>query len=293
MGRTMRIRYAPPSMGGIPQVTIAELDNDPSLAARFAGKVVFAGVTAQTATRSLDDALFQWHHHARRRDARQRLRDHGAADVPRGCAACAPWSLSTFLLAIGAGLAYAFTSGWLANMLTASRALERTGRSRHRFRALHGLAVDAGHCWPSILATAAAAAWRHLLVRRELVHAEQEKSRYQQAMQFVTHEMRTPLTAIQGSSELIGRYGSMPEAKRKQMAELINAESKRLARMIETFLSVERMSGGQMEIKQERFPLHDLVERCAEPRPPPRRQQANRNRDRRHPAATTSSATAN
>jgi two-component system sensor histidine kinase VicK len=26
---------------------------------------------------------------------------------------------------------------------------------------------------------------------------------------------------------------------------------------------VERMSGGQMEMKQERFPLHDLVERCA------------------------------
>ena len=75
--------------------------------------------------------------------------------------------------------------------------------------------------------------------------AEHEKTRYQQAMQFVTHEMRTPLTAIQGSSELISRYGSMPEAKRKQMADLINAESKRLARMIETFLSVERLSAGR------------------------------------------------
>ena len=64
-------------------------------------------------------------------------------------------------------------------------------------------------------------------------------------MQFVTHEMRTPLTAIQGSSELIGRYASMPEAKRKQMADLINSESKRLARMIETFLSVERCRRGR------------------------------------------------
>jgi signal transduction histidine kinase len=82
-------------------------------------------------------------------------------------------------------------------------------------------------------------------------------------MQFVTHEMRTPLTAIQGSSELISRYGSMPEEKRTQMANLINSESKRLAKMIETFLSVERMSGGEMELKQERFSLHDLVERCA------------------------------
>ena len=42
----MRIRYAP-SMA-IPRTSIAELDRHPELAARFAGKVVFAGVTAQT-----------------------------------------------------------------------------------------------------------------------------------------------------------------------------------------------------------------------------------------------------
>jgi signal transduction histidine kinase len=115
----------------------------------------------------------------------------------------------------------------------------------------------------ALMTAAAAAAWRHILVRRELIHSEHEKARYQQTMQFVTHEMRTPLTAIQGSSELIGRYTSMPEAKRKQMADLINSESKRLAKMIETFLSVERMSGGEMELKQERFALNELVERCA------------------------------
>ena len=79
-----------------------------------------------------------------------------------------------------------------------------------------------------------------------LMRAEREKVRYQQTIQFVTHEMRTPLTAIQGSSELIGRYGSMPEAKRKQMADLINSESKRLARMISTFLSLERLSDGEI-----------------------------------------------
>ena len=126
---------------------------------------------------------------------------------------------------------------------------------------LRCLAVGAGN-FGGIFATASAAAWRHLLVRRELA-ARKTRRRYQHAMQFVTHEMRTPLTAIQGSSELISRYGTMPEAKRKQIADLINSESKRLARMIETFLSVERLSAGQMELKQERFPLAELVERCA------------------------------
>ena len=36
-------------------------------------------------------------------------------------------------------------------------------------------------------------------------------------MHFVTHEMRTPLSAIQGSSELISRY-ALTEEKRKQIA---------------------------------------------------------------------------
>jgi two-component system sensor histidine kinase SenX3 len=74
--------------------------------------------------------------------------------------------------------------------------------------------------------------------------------------------MRTPLTAIQGSSELMGRYASMPDEKRKQIAGVINSESKRLGRMISTFLSVERLSAGEMELKREQFSARDLVETC-------------------------------
>ena len=88
--------------------------------------------------------------------------------------------------------------------------------------------------------------------------SETERHRYQQAIHFVTHEMRTPLTAIQGSSELMGRY-NLSEEKRKQIAEMINMESKRLARMIQTFLDVERLSDGQMELKREPFPVSEIV----------------------------------
>jgi signal transduction histidine kinase len=260
--RIIRIRYVPPSMGRIPQISIAALDRDPSLASRFAGKVVFAGLTDQTAVQDrwmtpYSSSVFmpgvEIHANAYETIARQMF----LVDAPP--LLVLPCCLG---LAICAGLAYAFASGWIANVLTLLVLLSA--------QSIPALAFSRSVVWPwvpgtlaVILATASAAAWRHLLVRRELVLAEHEKTRYQQAMQFVTHEMRTPLTAIQGSSELISRYGSMPEAKRKQMAELINSESKRLGKMIETFLSMERMSGGQMELKQERFPLHDLVEHCA------------------------------
>jgi signal transduction histidine kinase len=75
--------------------------------------------------------------------------------------------------------------------------------------------------------------------------------------------MRTPLSAIQGSSELISRY-TLTEEKRRQIALLINSESKRLARMVEIFLNVERLSAGQMELKREAIPLKEMVDVCVE-----------------------------
>jgi signal transduction histidine kinase len=111
------------------------------------------------------------------------------------------------------------------------------------------------------LTAIAAASYQHFVVRRALQASETERHRYQQAIHFVTHEMRTPLTAIQGSSELMGRY-NLSEEKRKQIAEMINMESKRLARMIQTFLDVERLSDGQMELKREPFQVSDIVGTC-------------------------------
>jgi signal transduction histidine kinase len=248
-------------MGGVPRVSIADLDGDVGLASRFAGKVVFAGVTAQTAVRDRWMTPYsngivmpgiEMHANAYETIARSMF----LVDTPLRVILPV-----TFLFAICAGLAYAFAMGWVSNALIGALFLVS--------QFVPAIAFAQSSVWPWVpgtaavlIAAAASAAWRHLLVRRELIRAEREKARYQHTIQFVTHEMRTPLTAIQGSSELIGRYGSMPEAKRKQMAELINSESKRLARMISTFLSLERLTDGETEFRQERFPLQDLVNGC-------------------------------
>jgi signal transduction histidine kinase len=261
-GRVIRIRYTPPAMGGIPRVSIADLDLHPEKAAQFAGKVVFAGVTAQTASdrwmtpysNSVAMPGIEFHANLYETIARRMFLVDARLTRVAGVA---------FALAVAAGLAFLFSGGWQANLA----ALLVIAASQ----AIPAVAFSQNIVWPwmpgtlaAIFGTASAAAWRHLIVRRQLLVSENEKTRYQRSMQFAIHELRTPLTAIQGSSELISRYGSMPEAKRKQMADLINAESKRLARMIETFLSVEKLSAGQMEMKQEHFGLAGVVERCAE-----------------------------
>src|SRR5262249_22667333 len=103
--------------------------------------------------------------------------------------------------------------------------------------------------WLSVIG---AATFQYFFVERQLKRTESEKSRYQQAIHWAAHEMRTPLTAIQGSSEIMTRY-ALPDDKRKQLSEMINSESKRLARLIQTFLDVERLAEGQMELKREPF----------------------------------------
>ncbi len=259
-GRAMRIRYVPPSQGGVPGYSVAQLEQDPTLLAHFAGKVVFAGLTAQTAVRDrwmtpYSGGIYMPGVEINANAFETIAQGMFLTDTPEILVVVA-----CVAVVVLAGFIFAFTSGWYANTLAA--ALLTVAHFGPYF------AFTKGSVFPYMsgvlcawLAVISAAAWRNFITRRSLLRAEASQARYQRAMQFVTHEMRTPLTAIQGSSELISRY-EMPEAKRKQIAETINSESKRLAHMIETFLSVERLSGGQIELKHERFSAPELLEQC-------------------------------
>ncbi|MCU1324811.1 MAG: integral rane sensor signal transduction histidine kinase [Bryobacterales bacterium] len=259
-GRTLRIRYPPVAMDGIPRISVAQLDANPALAQRFAGKVIFAGVTAQ----GLGDRWVTPYSNARDMPGIEMNASLYETLAQRRFLVDASWvavGATCFGFAAAAALAFYFSSGWPANLAALAVVIGS--------QLLPAFAFSQSVVWAwlpgtlaALLSVTAAAGWRHFIVRQNLDRAEHERTRYQKAMQFVTHEMRTPLTAIQGSSELLGRYAQMPEDKRKQMAELINSESKRLARMIETFLSAERLSAGEMEMKHERFSLPELVDAC-------------------------------
>jgi len=108
------------------------------------------------------------------------------------------------------------------------------------------------------LGTIVSASFHYFVIRKQWKQSEADKSRYQQAIHFVTHEMKTPLTAIQGSSEIMSRY-KLNEEKQKQFAQMIHSESKRLASMIQTFLDVERLAEGEMQLKQDVFALSAVL----------------------------------
>jgi signal transduction histidine kinase len=163
-------------------------------------------------------------------------------------------------VAAAIGLSFRYLPGWqaYAGGALALAAAHVTPYLFFAYGRVFSFATPFSAAWLTFLA---AAAFYHLVVRRNWHIEQAARTRYQQAMHFVTHEMRTPLSAIQGSSELISRY-ALTEEKRQQIARLINSESKRLARMVEVFLNVERLSAGEMELKHEPIHVKEMVDIC-------------------------------
>jgi len=97
-----------------------------------------------------------------------------------------------------------------------------------------------------------------LWARKEFTKSEARRRRSQQQFEMATHEMRTPLTAIQASSELLSRY-PLGEEKRKEMVGLIFEESQRLGKLVERFLRVERLSAGEIELRLTKVNVSSLL----------------------------------
>lgn len=254
--RAMYIRYRE----DVPVVSVARVLSDPGAAEQFRGKTVFIGVTAQSAARDrlvtpLDRSMSGVEIHAQAYET----------IVGREFLQRAPLFLVVLLCGFfvaGSGAVFATMSGWKAYatgalLLLIAHVMPHTAFS-------YGIVLPyLATVWAAWLSAVSAASWQHFVVRRQLLKSESDRVRYQQAIHFVTHEMRSPLTAIQGSSEMMGRY-NLSEEKRKQMAHTINSESKRLAKMIQTFLDIERLTDGQMELRSEAFQLPDVVQTCVE-----------------------------
>jgi signal transduction histidine kinase len=261
--RAMRIRYLPPAEDGsfpMPRISFAQLKADPGLASQFRDRVVFLGITAQSAFRDRLMTPYSYGSYM----AGVEIHANIFETLARGrFLQTAPnlLVLGICLLVSAAGVSiFAFRSGWQAYGLAGALLVAAHLVPYFLFTRdiVFPYFAPVSSAWLSVVG---AASFQFVTVRRRLRAAEAERTRYQQAMHFVTHEMRTPLTAIQGSSELMSRY-SMSEEKRRQIADLINSESKRLARMIETFLNVERLSAGEMELKQEVFTIQEIVSAC-------------------------------
>jgi PAS domain S-box-containing protein len=78
-------------------------------------------------------------------------------------------------------------------------------------------------------------------------------------MQLVTHEMKTPLTAIKGMSEVMMKFD--PDAgKRREMSAAINEATQRMTRMIDDYLDLTRLESGAREPRLAFHRVDSLIE---------------------------------
>ncbi len=127
-----------------------------------------------------------------------------------------------------------------------------TGTLRQRFFAATVGAVRAGETYGAVVVLHDITELRRLeRVRRDFVAN-------------VSHEFRTPLTAIQGFAETL-LAGAMDDPQnRERFLEIIVEHSRRLARLTEDLLKLSKMDADRLEIEIRRVNVAQLIESCIE-----------------------------
>jgi signal transduction histidine kinase len=99
------------------------------------------------------------------------------------------------------------------------------------------------------------------VANEELVKKDIQKDEF---LDTVTHELRTPITAIRAASEILHDDEEVPFEVRKQFLQNIISESDRLNRLIDKILDLEKFETGKQKIYLSRNNIALTVEKTLE-----------------------------
>jgi signal transduction histidine kinase len=91
---------------------------------------------------------------------------------------------------------------------------------------------------------------------QELVNKDIQKDEF---LDTVTHELRTPITAIRAASEILHDDEDIPAELRKQFLQNIISESDRLNRLIDKILDLEKFETGKQKIYLSRNDISKTI----------------------------------
>jgi len=94
-------------------------------------------------------------------------------------------------------------------------------------------------------------------LRIQLLQLEEQKKRF---LRHVSHELKTPLTAIREGSELLtDEVGGSLKPQQREIASILRENSMRLQKMIENLLNYSAVEFQKPELKLEAIALADMV----------------------------------
>ncbi|TAK36020.1 MAG: sensor histidine kinase [Chloroflexota bacterium] len=78
----------------------------------------------------------------------------------------------------------------------------------------------------------------------------------------VSHDLRTPLTSIQGFSQAMLEGTIQTSEEYKQAAQIINDDSARMRHLVEDLLYLSKIESGQVNMERRKLDLADLLRSC-------------------------------
>lgn len=97
---------------------------------------------------------------------------------------------------------------------------------------------------------------------QEKIRAEIERERMRaNLLRAVSHDLRTPLTSIYGStSTILEHYDALTKEQRIKLTQEVQEDAQWLIRMVENLLSVTRIDDGKVQIKKVPTVLEELID---------------------------------
>ena len=123
----------------------------------------------------------------------------------------------------------------------------------------------------------------HIIINKKLVESSNELKKISAQLQLanesllskdlqkdefldtVTHELRTPITAIRAASEILFDDDDLPEEMKKQFLQNIISESDRLNRLIDKILDLEKFETGKQTLFLEQHNINETLRTAIEP----------------------------
>ena len=104
-----------------------------------------------------------------------------------------------------------------------------------------------------------------VVVARDVSEAKRAEERIQQAVQrrdeflaMLSHELRNPLGAIVAATKLLGAGGT-ERIQQRQLVEILERQSKQMARLLDDLLEVSRVTQSKIELRKDRVDLRTIV----------------------------------
>lgn len=93
---------------------------------------------------------------------------------------------------------------------------------------------------------------------------EELSARQTDFLSVVSHEIRTPLAAILSAANILVRYGSKRPDSVERFGRVIQEEGRRLTRLINNLLDLNKIEAGQVEWEASEVPLAEIAKQAQE-----------------------------